>query len=265
MFITILGAGFSWATSFAMKSRLIMSFLATASFILALLATLFLKQRKYEDTWYVGRAVAESIKTRAWSFMMATDLYPMGDPDTDSTKRFVDDLKKIMAEKGDVTFASNLNVAKPEISEAMWNLRGAQLKDRLTAYIKCRIVDQKVWYANKSQKSIEAEEDAYWWMFGSQGAAVMVSIWAIYAKQPTSGFVGVLAAISTAVMAWLQVKKYQETGKAYEIASEELGFAEELGKSVNTESELSKFVRDTESAISREHTLWIARKGVNVR
>jgi len=238
-----------------------MCFLATLCLIGAFIATFVVKLMKYEDTWYVGRAVAESTKTRAWRFMMAAPPYPVLDPDGQSRKQFIDDMKEITGERGDVTFSISLDPKLPEISDEMTKLRHSSLADRLAAYIECRVADQRTWYAKKSKMSIAAESKAFGWMCGAQIAAIVVSLYAIYDNQPTSGSVGVLASVSAAVLAWMQVKKYQETGKAYEIASEELGFAESLAKDISTEDQLSDFVIDTESAISREHTLCVARRG----
>jgi hypothetical protein len=58
----------------------------------------------------------------------------------------------------------------------------------------------------------------------------------------------------------LQVKKYQETAQSYSVTSQELGFIEALARTVSTEEQFSLFVENAEFAISREHTLWIARR-----
>jgi hypothetical protein len=58
----------------------------------------------------------------------------------------------------------------------------------------------------------------------------------------------------------LQLKQHQELKQAYTTAVIELNFIEEKGIRVSSETELSKFVMDSENAISREHTLWLAQK-----
>ncbi len=260
LLITLLGALSSWCSNAFVKHQLAFSFCSASLLISALLATLFLKQRKFEDIWYVGRAVAESIKTRSWSFMMATDPYPQSDTDAVVTEKFIASTRKILKEKGIISFETEVEASKPEISDAMWSLRRQSLEVRLATYVQCRIADQKVWYAQKSRSSLKSERTSFLFMSGAQTLAVLVCVADIYYRLPTSGLVGVLASVTTSILAWLQVKKYQETGKAYEIASEELGLAEELAKCVSSEADLSGFIRDTESAVSREHTLWIARK-----
>jgi hypothetical protein len=62
------------------------------------------------------------------------------------------------------------------------------------------------------------------------------------------------------LIAWMQLKRYQELSQSYGIAALELGMIIEEGKHVRNESGLSKFVLNSENGISREHTLWIARK-----
>jgi len=48
--------------------------------------------------------------------------------------------------------------------------------------------------------------------------------------------------------------------KSYALASYEINLILNQINSVNTESEFSKYVDDSENAFSREHTQWIARK-----
>jgi DNA-binding transcriptional regulator of glucitol operon len=74
--------------------------------------------------------------------------------------------------------------------------------------------------------------------------------------------VGVLAALSSCILAWLQVKKYQETAQSYSIAHDELGLIETLAANIRSEEALATFVQDAENAVSREHTLWIAKRAM---
>ena len=50
---------------------------------------------------------------------------------------------------------------------------------------------------------------------------------------------------------------------SYAVADQELGAIEVTGPTINIESEWEVFVRDAEDAISREHTLWLARRGAS--
>jgi hypothetical protein len=69
-----------------------------------------------------------------------------------------------------------------------------------------------------------------------------------------------LGTLTASFLAWLQVKQHEELAHSYAVAAHELSFVREAGKLVHQEAELSSFVADAETAISRKHTLWLARR-----
>ena len=72
--------------------------------------------------------------------------------------------------------------------------------------------------------------------------------------------VGVFSSLASALVAWLQVRQHEELAQSYAVAALELGFIEEQAEHVAGDPSFSAFVGDSENAISREHTLWIARR-----
>jgi hypothetical protein len=74
------------------------------------------------------------------------------------------------------------------------------------------------------------------------------------------GAVGVLTSLCASLLAWMQVKQYQELSQSYAIAAQELGLISALAKHSQSEADFSAFVADAETAMSREHTLWTARR-----
>ena len=68
--------------------------------------------------------------------------------------------------------------------------------------------------------------------------------------------------MAASLIAWMQVKRYQELAQSYGLATQELGLIASRGLHVASDEELSKFVAESETAISREHTLWTARRDV---
>lgn len=75
-----------------------------------------------------------------------------------------------------------------------------------------------------------------------------------------ANYLPLLAAVVAAVFAWLQLKRHQELAKAYGVAALELGTM--LGRISECDSadRLAAFVEEAEEAMSREHTLWRARR-----
>ena len=73
-------------------------------------------------------------------------------------------------------------------------------------------------------------------------------------------FVGLFTSIASALIAWLQIKQHKEQAQSYSIAELELGFIQQEAQYIADDLALSDFVGDAENAISREHTLWVARR-----
>ncbi len=71
---------------------------------------------------------------------------------------------------------------------------------------------------------------------------------------------GMFTSLASALIAWLQLKQHKELAQSYSVAEIELGFIQEKAQHIVSDRALSDFVGDAENAISREHTLWVARR-----
>jgi hypothetical protein len=77
-------------------------------------------------------------------------------------------------------------------------------------------------------------------------------------------FASVLASIAAVLVGWREVKQYGQLGHAYSLAAQELGLVEVRAAHVVTDDDLAAFVADAEQAISREHTMWAARRRAGI-
>jgi hypothetical protein len=73
--------------------------------------------------------------------------------------------------------------------------------------------------------------------------------------------VGPLLALAAAFTAWTQLERNDELRQSYALANQELLSIKALAGTVDTEEGLAKLVSNGEGAISREHTMWIAKRG----
>ena len=71
---------------------------------------------------------------------------------------------------------------------------------------------------------------------------------------------GLFASVATAATAWTQLGRHDELSKSYALAYQELLMIRTLGEKVSTEEGLDRLVTDGENAISREHTMWMAKR-----
>lgn len=234
----------------------------TGLFLLTgLILTVVLKSKKYEDYWYKGRALAESCKTLTWRFITCAEYFEHSLCMDEAKSRFVNRIKEIVNEFQDLSKVMDTEILNQEIiTSKMLELRCLPMKERKDYYINNRIVDQQSWYSQKAKWNKQRYNLWFWVIIGSQFLALL-SIF-ILINYPASNFnaVGFLTTIASSAISWLQIKKYQEQKQAYTTAVEELNFIKELSYRVATEEQLSGFVLDSENAISREHTLWLAQR-----
>jgi anti-sigma-K factor RskA len=64
--------------------------------------------------------------------------------------------------------------------------------------------------------------------------------------------------------AWSQMKRNDELAQSYALAAQELEEIETLTKNQASEKAFSQLVEQAENSISREHTLWCARRDVRL-
>jgi peptidoglycan/LPS O-acetylase OafA/YrhL len=61
----------------------------------AFIISLVIKNKKYEDIWYRGRALAESVKTLTWRYMTKSEYFEINLDDETAQKRFIERIKEI--------------------------------------------------------------------------------------------------------------------------------------------------------------------------
>lgn len=214
-----------------------------------------------ERTWYEGRAAAESVKTLAWRYMVRGESFAdINDPEADRTlqREITGILNGLDLELG------GAEAQGPQITEAMRAIRRSDYQTRREFYLAERIQAQEQWYSRK--QNWNAKRGHQWLIativfefLGLLGGAV----WAF--TELSFDFIGVFAALAATITAWTQAKQYQTLATAYGITAQELSMVLSEAELVTTEAEWADFVGESEEAISREHTLWRASRGLRVR
>ena len=231
----------------------------------ALLASIVLmgriKESRKEREWYGARAVAESVKTSAWRYAMAAEPYIFQLSPEHADTLFLSNLKGVLRDAKELNYsAGGGNNSQPQITGAMRRLRGEPWTARMQVYVKQRVQDQRRWYSEKAERSNRLENIYFGliilFQFGAMATAFAFAVWSAMPVNVT----GTITSTVAALLAWLQVKRYQETAQSYSVTSHELGFVEEASKHVKSETEFASFVADSENAMSREHTLWVAKR-----
>jgi hypothetical protein len=250
--------------AFSFNSTTAKSFLALLSAVLmaaGLLLTIYMRSQRFEHNWYDGRAVAESVKTRAWRFMTCSDPYLEELKEEEFSRLFLQTLQEVMKERKGFSASLGTDVGlEPQITQKMLAIRKMPLLDRKSIYLTQRINDQRQWYSNKSRTNKKSAKFWFNSIMLAQMFALLFSLALIQFPDLPINLASIFAAAAAAFIAWLQLKRHQELSNSYGLASQELGLIAEQAQHINTPGKLSTFVLDAENAISREHTLWIARR-----
>ncbi len=228
-------------------------------FFTGLVILLSRAQSKPEQWWYRCRALAESVKTLTWRYMMHAT--PFEENTTKAKEQFRDELHEM--------FRQNKETAKQisddwsgndQISKAMGDVRGMSRADRMAYYLRHRVDEQRNWYKRKSKTNRKCAQ-RWVWVSGIAyvlaGGMVLTRIalpdWQFWPIEP-------LIVLAAVVVGWMQIKKFNELAAAYTVAAHEIGMIRPKADAVRNGSDFSEFVNDAEMAFSREHTLWIARQ-----
>ena len=211
-----------------------------------------------ENTWYAGRAGAESVRTLAWRYSIGGDPFPTTLTEKDAADLYLDRLTRILKELADLELAP----AAPddrELTPAMKRVRAASFADRRAVYLRDRIENQIRWYTGKSEQHAKA---ARFWLSAAalaSGAGVIAAGLRLFSVVDVD-LLGVAAGCASAAIAWNQLNQNRMLVAAYRVTARELVIIRDRAENVD-EQHWPAFVSDAEDAVSREHTLWLARHG----
>ncbi|MBY5385232.1 DUF4231 domain-containing protein [Rhizobium leguminosarum] len=229
-------------------------------FVAALGAMALRAYLKPEQAWYKSRALAESIKTLSWRFSMRAA--PFDDQlVVDARRDFRETLASLLSTNMELgSSLADFDGGGPQITETMVALRASDLHLRKEIYLEKRVRNQRGWYQKKAKENSRA---ARTWL-SVAGTAYLLAIVFVLAPLHTSSLTNLplepVIVIASAVLGWMQIKKFNELASAYGLTAQEIGIAEGVIEDAVDESGFTNAVNDVELVFSREHTQWIARQ-----
>ena len=248
--------------AFVLSDTSIKTILAIASAVLltaGICVTVISRMTKPERVWYDGRAVAESVKTLAWQYMIGSGQYLITGG-TKADELFMSTLHSLLLERK--AFASKLGSQynrDQQITEKMRKARNLSAYERKKLYLLERIDEQRQWYSRKTITNQKSASRLFVLTISSQFLAIIFAFTLGLLHESIVQLTGVFTTLATAFMAWTKMRRNEELAQSYGLATQELIFIYEQASQVNTEEELSSYVINSENAISREHTMWLAR------
>lgn len=241
----------------------ILAWIVIISLIFSLIFRFSIKLLKLDRKWYDSRAIAESIKTITWRYAMGVNPYPA-----------------VLAEKADKNFIGAINAiikSRPEINEVLAvclssgeqistrlrELRNLSFENKKKVYLNSRIKDQRDWYQNKAKFNASLERKWFWVNTFLESFAILIAIYMLNVSSNNFNPIGLITTLSGIIIGWVEIKRFRELSQSYSLAAQELASAGSLIEGVKDEAALVKYVAETEEAISREHTMWLAKRSVN--
>jgi hypothetical protein len=238
----------------------IYSLVNASVFLAALGISIFAASKRYERAWYSARAVAESVKTATWRYMMRAEPFLDANSVHEVNAVFRDMLRGILSSNNQIgDLLGGDDCAHEQITQEMQSTRSRNIEDRKNFYLSARIDEQRKWYAKKSKHNTKRSSQFFVLLVVLQAIAIILVLsriafpeWKIW---PTEIFVVAAGAVTT----WIQLKRFQEVATAYALTAHEIGIIRTKLDEANSDELFSDFVRDAENAFSREHTQWIAK------
>ncbi|MFF4038962.1 DUF4231 domain-containing protein [Streptomyces sp. NPDC001816] len=230
---------------------------ALVSFTAALLLEVHLLRDRPEERWYHGRALAESAKTLAWRYMAVADPFPSSLPPDRAEEVLLARIQDLFRESS--ASLAGLTVGASQVTPKMRRVRGADLASRRRFYLESRVLDQQAWYEKKAK---ENEQKSQRWRLALVSCEIVGVIVTVATLLDVSNVDagGAVAAAIAAGGAWLEVKQFDNLASAYSLTAAELSFVQATGGNITDEDKWSDYVVSAEQAISREHTMWLARR-----
>jgi hypothetical protein len=243
----------------ATSSRMAM-IVAAGLYFAGLAISVLLAFKRWDRVWYNGRAVAESIKTRSWRFMMKADPFDGDIPDAEVRDLFCKGLVEILRENQHLAPHLAPDPSAEVVTRIMQSIREKSLQVRLDYYRSARIDEQRRWYANAHARDQRGERRWFGAIVAINVAAMLLMIaraaWHLLGGVP----VEVLTVGAAGALAWLHVRRFSQNASAYSLASHEITLIRSRSEGMVNDRQLSEFVLSTEAAFSREHTQWAARR-----
>lgn len=233
---------------------------AAVALLLSVVMLLTARVLRLDTVWWDARAVAESIKSSLWRYMMGAPPFATASGAVPSEETFLRQVQDARGARPGIAAAleRQRREGTEEITGQMRTMRDATRAERVALYLELRLNNQRRWYSQKAKAHDRARE-AY---FVTTLFLQVVALLAAFFDWRTNGLslVSLIIALSASLTAWAQAKRHEESAQAYALARQELDIMGSRLQSAADDTTFGAAVAETEEMISREHTMWMARR-----
>lgn len=230
---------------------------SAGAFLVAMGCTILRSIKRPEEDWYAGRAAAESARTLGWRFAAGGEPFPPAQDERETAALFLKRLGQLLdqLEGSDITPPASED---GELTPAMKRLRTSDLPTRRRVYKRDRIEDQLAWYERRARQ--HSGSAGRWLRLAVLASFLGVVAAALKFFLVDVDLLGVFAGLASSAIAWNQLNQHRNQATAYSVTVREIRIIRDRIDLV-PDGEWARFVSDSEDAISREHTMWLARHG----
>ncbi len=232
-------------------------------FLIGIIRQLIAMKKQFERKWFAFRAVAESIKSLAWQYAMACGDF--SELNHDASKLFlrrIERAKEIFQINPDPETISCelLN----DLKQSMVEMREIEWQNKRKIYIKERLEDQIKWYTNKAKVNKKRSELYDWIIVILQIVGIAISLVFLYIRPMVNGApaLSLTVTLIVSIIGWSRSKQHAELVEPYQNAARELNDIRQEIELAGGEADFLRLVEESEQAISREHTMWLAKRGL---
>jgi hypothetical protein len=232
------------------------------SLFLALTLKLVMKIIGWDKQWYDSRAIAESMKTVTWRYVTGANPFGLEHKQDEIDKKFIEEVDSIIKSRPSIQRAMSTCLASgKQISDRMREVRKiTDIEEKKKLYLKGRVEDQKNWYSKKAKYNGWREQLWFVLIIIAEVLAILLAFYMLNAKSNIFNPIGLITTLAGIFVAWTETKRFRELSQSYTLAAQELASAASLIENVHDQTSLAIYVDDTENAISREHTMWCAKR-----
>jgi hypothetical protein len=234
-----------------------------ALFAIGVLLSYFGSSRQLEQEWFYMRATRESLKSLTWRFALRLGEF-QGD-DLASLKFFLRRAQEI--EGAFPTFHPPANdPGAPDdtaVLSELTRIRNLPSNTTRELYLKDRLVPQIKWYSDKANRNEHLAGVLEYVILGLGILGVLLGI-AFVAVGIVAGVpvFALLATIIAAILAWGQAGRYNGLVGPYRNTESELRRIKAETQLATTPESFRSSAEEAERAISREHSMWLAQRGL---
>ncbi|MEU6200414.1 DUF4231 domain-containing protein [Streptomyces sp. NPDC047061] len=241
----------------------VMTLLAAVLYGLTIALGLSTSRRRSRAHWQAHRAAAELLKSLAWQYMVHGGPFHshVADPDAVFAERVEERLRELRKCGWEDSRSDPGERGGGQITPRMRAERAKSYAARRDLYLRDRLLEQAVWYKNRS---VRAHRAAARWSSVTAGLTLFALAAALLRTVGLLGgadLAGLLSAAAAAGVAWQEVRRHGPLTQAHSLIEQDLETARIAMGTTVTEAGWAEAVEEAERLMSPAHTEWLVRFG----